>query len=440
MLVYFHLLNINVKITHMRIYSTWMVILLFGLTTTMLHGQIDIREKIRQKSMERVERKVDESIDRTLDQVEGKDEAEAEQKKDEVAPAEPTDRQKPPVAATQQKTPLSVYSKYDFVPGERVLFFDDFSQDNVGDFPALWNTSKGGEVMMTNNYPGHWFMIKEDGMVILDKGFKFPENFTLEFDVIPVRLSEECQSAWFDLTLLSSDEEGLFPKMYVPGRSGIALNLADQSGAITYATYSDASYIHNGEYAKPEGLLKAGELNHVAIWVQKTRFRLYLHGEKVFDIPRALQPGHQYDQIRFTTAEDSYPLITNVRIADAAPDLRSKLLTEGKLVTRGITFDSGSDVIKPESYAVLKEIAQVLKENPSLKVRIIGHTDSDGSDASNLELSKKRAAAVKKALAGEFSIDNARMETDGKGESEPAGPNTTPEGKANNRRVEFVKI
>lgn len=424
----------------MRIYSTWMVILVLGFTTTWLHGQIDIREKIRQKSMERVERKVDESIDRTLDQVEGKDEAEAEQKKDEVAPAEPTDRQKPPVAATQQKTPLSVYSKYDFVPGERVLFFDDFSQDNVGDFPALWNTSKGGEVMTTNNYPGHWFMMKEDGLFFLDKSLRLPENYTIEFDLIPFRAVEEEESVGLDFTILSVDGDELYPMMGVPGKSGVILNMYTPGWTNNYSVYNDAVYGIHGEYSKPAGMLRMNELNHVAIWVQKTRFRLYLHGEKIFDVPRAFQPDHIYNQIRFYTNADGYHLISNFRIADAAPDLRSKLLTEGKLVTRGITFDSGSDVIKPESYAVLKEIAQVLKENPSLKVRIIGHTDSDGSDASNLELSKKRAAAVKKALAGEFSIDNARMETDGKGESEPAGPNTTPEGKANNRRVEFVKI
>ena len=62
------------------------------------------------------------------------------------------------------------------------------------------------------------------------------------------------------------------------------------------------------------------------------------------------------------------------------------------------------------------------------------------SDASNLDLSKRRAASVKAALAKEFGIDESRMETDGKGESEPIDKNDTPAGKANNRRVEFIKI
>jgi OmpA-OmpF porin, OOP family len=75
-----------------------------------------------------------------------------------------------------------------------------------------------------------------------------------------------------------------------------------------------------------------------------------------------------------------------------------------------------------------------------VKVRIVGHTDSDGDDNSNLDLSKRRAASVKSSLASEFGIEEARMETDGKGETEPVSDNNTPQGKANNRRVEFIKI
>ena len=113
---------------------------------------------------------------------------------------------------------------------------------------------------------------------------------------------------------------------------------------------------------------------------------------------------------------------------------------KGKWVTHGILFDVNSASIKAESNGSLKEIANVLKENANVKVKIVGHTDADGSDASNLELSKRRAASVKEALAKEFGIDESRMETDGLGESKPIDKNDNPAGKANNRRVEFVKI
>ena len=132
--------------------------------------------------------------------------------------------------------------------------------------------------------------------------------------------------------------------------------------------------------------------------------------------------------------------LTNLRLAVGAPDTRNKLLTEGKWVTHGILFDVNSATIKSESYGTLKEIAGVLKENTDVKVKIIGHTDADGDDKSNMDLSKRRAASVKEFLSKEFSIDESRMETDGMGESKPVDKNTTPAGKANNRRVEFIKI
>jgi OOP family OmpA-OmpF porin len=103
-------------------------------------------------------------------------------------------------------------------------------------------------------------------------------------------------------------------------------------------------------------------------------------------------------------------------------------------------FDTNSAKIKAESFGALKDIATVLLENPTVRVKIIGHTDSDGDDKANLDLSKKRAESVKEALIAEFKIPANQLETDGKGESEPSDPNTSSVGKANNRRVEFVKL
>jgi outer membrane protein OmpA-like peptidoglycan-associated protein len=120
--------------------------------------------------------------------------------------------------------------------------------------------------------------------------------------------------------------------------------------------------------------------------------------------------------------------------------MRNKLLTEGKLVSYGIYFDVNKDVVKPESYGTLKEISTVLTENPDVRIKIIGHTDSDGADAANLDLSKRRAASVKDELSKNFGIDASRMETDGMGETQPVAPNDTPSNKALNRRVEFIKL
>jgi outer membrane protein OmpA-like peptidoglycan-associated protein len=170
-----------------------------------------------------------------------------------------------------------------------------------------------------------------------------------------------------------------------------------------------------------------------------------MNEEKVLDLPRAFAAGKTYDMMMFEIWSDMNNdvdryLINNLNLAVGAPDTRNKLITEGKFVTTGILFDVNSDKIKPESYGVLKEIAGVLNENPEVKVKIVGHTDSDGKDADNLVLSKRRAESVKAALINEFKIDATRMDTDGKGESQPVDKNDTPQGKANNRRVEFIKL
>jgi hypothetical protein len=96
--------------------------------------------------------------------------------------------------------------------------------------------------------------------------------------------------------------------------------------------------------------------------------------------------------------------------------------------------------VKPASYGAAKAIADVLKENSTVLIRIIGHTDTDGNAADNLDLSKRRAIAVKNYLVSEFKIAPSRIETDGKGQTEPLVSNNSAEGKATNRRVEFLKI
>ena len=167
-----------------------------------------------------------------------------------------------------------------------------------------------------------------------------------------------------------------------------------------------------------------------------------MNDEKVWDIPRAVSASAKFNSVVFFVGGgcgNCEYYLANLRVATGAPDTRNKILTEGKWVTRGILFDVNSDRIKGESYGSLKEIAGVLTENADLKVQIVGHTDSDGDDAKNLDLSKRRAASVKSALSSEFKIDASRMETDGKGESQPVDKNDNPAGKANNRRVEFIK-
>ncbi len=334
---------------------------------------------------------------------------------------------------------LESYSKFDFIPGEKVIFFDDFIQDNVGDFPSLWNTNGSAEVVTTNLYPGHWMKFVTRNAVWTDSLLQLPENYTIEFDVIPAR-AENQQMAGYMVRLLQSVNARAFDYGSAPGKAGFKL-LYEYFGRPSYSTHindPEGRGLNLSGFKDDRNFYqKLDQKYHMSFWVQKTRVRVYLNENKLFDLPRAFPlPSIKIDRLRF---EDGAALISNVRIAVGNPDMRSKLITEGKLVTYGIYFDVNSDKVKPESYPTIKSIADILKENPGVKIKIIGHTDSDGNDAANLDLSKRRAASVKSELVGTFKIDASLIDTDGKGESQPIAPNNTTANKALNRRVEFIK-
>lgn len=141
-------------------------------------------------------------------------------------------------------------------------------------------------------------------------------------------------------------------------------------------------------------------------------------------------------QFLLTNAEDAKKI--NVTIKEIV--LKYALLTEGKFVTNAIVFDVNSANIQASSNETLKTVGEILEDFKDFKIKIIGHTDSDGDDNKNLLLSQKRAQAVKDYLLKNYKVDANRLSFEGKGEKSPAMPNTTPEGKAANRRVEFVKI
>ncbi len=221
----------------------------------------------------------------------------------------------------------------------------------------------------------------------------------------------------------------------VPGKVGIKMEFGDHA---TYSAYNEEEYTLYG--TSDDAVIKSDNKYRLSFWVQKTRLRVYLDQFKIFDLPKVLIPGYQYNMMRFEIWKSGVPMITNFRVASGLPDMRNKLLTEGKLVSYGIYFDVNKDVVKPESYGTLKQIANILNENPTVRVCIVGHTDSDGSDVINLDLSKRRGAAVKNELVKSFGIEDTRLESDGLGENKPVAPNDTPVNKALNRRVEFIKL
>ena len=135
---------------------------------------------------------------------------------------------KQPAATTPQEG-LKAYSKFDFVPGENVIFFDDFSQDNVGDFPALWNTNASGEVVTLSNFSGKWLKMKAGGYFYPEMKSKLPENFTIEYDLI---YSYENDGPAFCTDIISTIEGEGFDQL-VPGSGGAELQLSARQVALS---------------------------------------------------------------------------------------------------------------------------------------------------------------------------------------------------------------
>ena len=131
--------------------------------------------------------------------------------------------------------------------------------------------------------------------------------------------------------------------------------------------------------------------------------------------------------------------IRNVRLAKGAVPLYDRMMQDEKFISYGITFDVSKSVIKPESAGELTRIVQLLKENPSLRFSVKGHTDATGSASANQTLSEARAEAVVARLV-EMGIDRSRLSAKGLGQNSPIADNSTDEGRAKKRRVEFVKL
>jgi outer membrane protein OmpA-like peptidoglycan-associated protein len=349
------------------------------------------------------------------------------------------------VAWAQEATAPSfeAYSKFDFVPGEKVIAVEDFAQDGIGDFPAKWNTNASGEIVTISGQTGRWLKLTKAGFFTPDFVTDVPDNVTVEWDLL---VRQEFEGGFpLELALAqvadrkNVDDWESGPNAVVvtafPGVGGT------DEGTSTVTSRQDGAD-GTGNTTKTPQLRLTGKPVHVSLWRQKQRIRVYMNTEKVWDLPRAISATAKLNTLLFHIGGgcgNCEYYLANLRVAAGAPDTRNKLLTEGKWVTHGILFDVNSDKLKGESYGSLKEIATVLKENAGLKILIVGHTDSDGDATANLDLSKRRAASVKAALTREFGVEAARMDTDGKGAAQPVDKNDTPAGKANNRRVEFIK-
>lgn len=314
---------------------------------------------------------------------------------------------------------LKDYAAYSFIPGEKILFEDNLQLNKLNADPFDWNI-EGGEAKVEEDNYGQYVSIKKYYTRLSPKlKAKLPAEFTIEYD------------AWLDAGY--------------DGNPGIEIHLldaAEQEVVITpNAAHVSCRYPGGEENGDTPEAIRGenfyNKWNHVAIMYSNKSLKVYINQFNMFSIADC-KVNIEKIIITGNTSQEMKILFKNFRLAKDIPGI-AKDLDKGLLITHGIKFDVNKFYLKAESMGVLNQVADFLKKNPLVKLEIGGHTDSDGDDNANLILSQLRADAVKSQLV-KMGISESKLTTKGYGETKPLAANTTGEGKAANRRVEFKKI
>ncbi len=372
-----------------------------------------IGKKIKNKSEQRLDRKIDKTIDKGLDKVE---EGMEGKEGDSIPKGDKDANQKP---ADTDNT-VKLWSKYDFVPGEVVIFEDDLQGERNGEFPSQWDLKKGnvemarlGDEMVINFPDTEWADIVP---MMKEKGDYLPDVFTLEFDAYYSEFCTSYKIAFYDAVNQKNTTR-------LPDISIKPNQITQQFSGVT-----DFKGDENYPYWK-----------RVAISFNVRALKIYLGEQRIANIPYF---RHNPTGITISSRqchENQFAAIRNIRIATGDLELYDKMITDGKIVTNGIRFDSGKATLRPESMGVINEIVKLMQQYPEIRFSVEGHTDSDGDAQFNKNLSEQRASTVLNTLVDQ-GIGRDRLVAKGFGEEVPVADNNSPEGKANNRRVEFVKM
>ena len=307
---------------------------------------------------------------------------------------------------------------YDFVPGDVVMFYEDYVAGRVGDFPRRFELIDGNwEVVEWQG--GRYVRGTSNGAIAIPLPAALPERFTVEFPAsvshgnASIRVSTSPMPKYAGSTpTLAYAEGGLRPENATgPTKMTRRRDGANRDALVTFRIMADGDYM-----------------------------KMYLDDHRVANAPNAVFPRTDRIYVTASWASDANPIMIGpVRIAAGGLDLYDRLERDGRAATHGILFATDSDVIRPESTPTLTEIGTMLGRYTDLRRTIEGHTDSQGDEAHNQDLSNRRAEAVKVYLVEMHKVDSSRLATTGFGEGQPVADNGTPEGRAQNRRVELVR-
>ena len=372
-------------------------------------------DKLKKKVQAKVEEKSDQATDKAVNAADptAPKSGDATSEAPASTPAEGSAKGDKPAGSGSV---ASVSTKFDFVPGDKVLFLEDFTQDELGEFPARWSL-KEGTFEVAELKGERWVRcVSDQGHIRMKMPAGLPEFWTLEFDYYD---NANGGAIGIDATAVTQDEHEVW-QMRFP-YSGNYVNLT--CGTINSMTALETEVLGR---------------HHVMFMARGNALKVYFDNQRVANVPDISAAGVPVT-FDFRLGSPGKPMMTNVRFAEGCRPPKD-MLAEGKLVTYGIHFATGSDVVEADSAPVLRQVAAYLTSKPDVKLRITGHTDNVGKSPANLDLSKRRAAAVASVLEGQFGVEAARLQADGKGDAEPLSSNAKPEGRAMNRRVEFAKL
>lgn len=372
--------------------------------------QAGIGDKLKKKAEKKIEKKAEEKADEALSNTSGDGGGASSAGSSGSADASGGDSE-------NAKPGNGVWANYDFVPGDRIVYFEDFSTTGVGDFPQRLEFREGNLEVV--EWKGErWLRANNASRIEIPLPEVLPQRFTLEFDYYGPATTNTL--ALFDGTDNQEKNHGL-----------------------TFFWYLSCGVGRRGDFvASTEVSRRAKEkVAHCRAMSDGKYLKVYVNDTRVANVPNTTFGRSNSLPIQIWANAENPLMIGNIRIAEGGKTIMyDQLMAEGKFSTQGILFASGSDVIRPESTPTLKEMGTMLKNHPELKLAIHGHTDNVGEDAYNLDLSKRRAAAVKSFLQENYAIEEGRLSTDGFGEGKPVADNGTPEGRQTNRRVELVKL
>jgi outer membrane protein OmpA-like peptidoglycan-associated protein len=393
------------------------------LISSPVHTQIDLLKKVKKKTEQKTDEKIDDELNNLFGKKKKKEETAASE--DETAApaavetgAAASDAEAAEGTVAEAKTGVLSWAKYDFVPGDKVIFEDDLVGEENGEFPSRWDLARG--VAEVAQVDGENVIYLRGGNPTIVPYLKnsdqdyLPDVFTVEFD---------CYFGYDYFTVYLYDRKN-------------QENPSGEQDALTVAyNYMDI-WQSRSEY--PSDVAK-NRWAHVAMAYTDGKFKAYLDDTRLINVPRLDVNPTGISFYSYHARDDQPIYIKNIRIAEGGVKFYDRVMEDGKIVANGIRFDVGKATIKPESMGIINEVVGLMKEHPDLRFSVEGHTDSDGDDAFNLELSDQRAEAVKSTMIS-MGITANRLESKGWGESVPIADNASPEGKANNRRVEFVKL